>query len=258
MKLCSILNVWACTVELLPFCIKNHLQFSDGIIVVWSQHSNHWQKDDSVLEYILANGHDPRVEFHQLEPMRALKPLANETRKRNHGLDIARQKGFTHFLITDADEFYLTEEIEKDKQRFHDSSLKGLVSPLLVYIAKPTLYTTDHTLVPTIQRLTKEVYVGNFKEYPFAYDSQGQAHIDPSRRPFFYKGIEMSDTVCHHYSYLRKNIDLKIDNSSANLRRSRQVIYDELRNARPGYISKLYHQPLEECPNYFRLPLWEY
>lgn len=255
MKLASIINAWSCTVELLPHCIKNHLQFSDGIIVVWSQHSNHWHKDDSVLEYILANGHDSRVEFHQLEPMRALKPLANETRKRNHGIDIARAKGFTHFLIADTDEFYFPEEIENDKKKFHDSSLKGLVSPLLVYIAKPTLYTTDHTLVPTIQRLTKEVYVGNFKEYPYAYDSQGNAHIDPSRRPSFYRGVEMSDTKCHHLSYVRKNIDLKIDNSSANLRRSRQVIYDELREARPGYLSKLYHRELKECENYFNIEI---
>jgi hypothetical protein len=251
MRLASIINVWSDCIELLPFCLKNHLQFADGVIVIWSQHSNHWEKNDGVFEYILANGHDSRVEFHQLEPMRGLKPLANETRKRNHGIDIARSKGFTHFLIADADEFYQPEEIEIDKNKFHDSSLKGLVSRLHVYIRKPTLWTVDHTLVPTIHRLTKEIYVGNFRDYPFAYDAQGNAHIDPSRRPMFFTGIQMSDTKCHHLSYVRKNIDLKIDNSSANLKRSRQVIYDELRDAKPGYISRLYHQPLKESPNYF-------
>ena len=250
MKLTSIINVWSDCVELLPFCIKNHLQFCDGVLVIWSQHSNHGERNDSVQDYILANAHDARVEFIQLEPMRGLKPLANETRKRNHGIDIARQKDFTHFLISDADEFYLPADIEEDKAHIKKLNLNGLVSRLNVYIGKPTLWCTDHTLVPTIQFLTKGVSVGEFR-YPFAYDKQGKAHIDPSRRPSHTSLVQMSGTTCHHYSYVRKNIDMKINNSSANLRNSRQVILDELRDAKPGYVSRLYHQPLRESENYF-------
>lgn len=254
MKLVSIISAWSDTVELLPFCINNHLEFCDGVIVVWSQHSNHWNKDDSVLEYILANGHDSRVRFEQLEPMKGFDFLTNETRKRNHGLDLAR-RDFTHFICSDADEFYHPEEMERDKKKFFNPNLNGLVSPLRVYIGSPTLWCEDHTLVPTIHKLTQNVNVGRFMEYPFAYDQNRQAHIDPSRRPSFYNGIEMSETIMHHYSYLRKNIDLKIDNSSANLRRSRQVIYEELRDAKPGYMSKLYHQELKETENHFNIEL---
>lgn len=255
MRLCSIINVWACCIELLPFCIKNHLAFSDGVIVLWSQTSNHGQKSDACLEYILANGHDSRVEFIQLEPMNGVKPLVNETRKRNHGIDIARQKRFTHFMVCDADEFYLPEEIEKDKLKFQDSKLNGLVSGLFVYISKPTLYTNDHTLVPTIHRMTKDVYVGNFRDYPFAHYASGQARVDPSRRPFFLNGIQMSDTKCHHFSYVRRDIDLKINNSSANLKKSRELIYKELKEAKSGRHCNLYNQPLQETENFFNLPL---
>jgi hypothetical protein len=254
MKLVSILNVWSDTICLLPFCIKNHLQFCDGVIVIWSQHSNHWNKDDSVLEYILANGHDSRVRFEQLEPMKGFDCLTNETRKRNHGLDLAR-RDFTHFIVSDADEFYHPQDMERDKAKFFNPNLKGLVSALRVHVGKPEYWCEDHTLVPTIHKLTQNVNVGRFMEYPFAYDDKRHARIDPSRRPSFYNGIEFSETIMHHYSYVRKNIDLKIDNSSANLRRSRQVIYDEMRDAKPGYMSKLYHQPLKESPNYFDIAI---
>lgn len=254
MKLTSIVNVWADCVELLPHCIANHLQFCDGVIVVWSQYSNHGVKNDAVLEYILANGHDSRVEFVQLEPIKGAKPLENETRKRNHGLGLARQKGFTHILISDADEFYIPEEVEEEKKRFENPNLNGLVCGMFVFVKLPTLWTNTYTRVAFIQKITKDLSVGRFKDFPFAYEGK-TAFIDPSRRVSHKKGIELSEIMMHHFSYIRKNIDLKINNSSAKLKRSRQVIYDELRDAKPGYISKLYHQPLQECENYFDIAL---
>ena len=250
MKLASIINVWACCIELIPFCIKNHLEFCDGVIVVWSQYSNHGVKNDAVLEYILGNGKDSRVQFMQLEPVSGT-PLMNETRKRNFGIENARLEAYTHFLVSDADEFYIPSEMNTEKERFNNPNLNGLVHRLKVYIKSPTLYTNDHTLICGIHKLSKDTCCGSFKDYPYAYDSEGKAHIDPSRRLSYTSGIEYSEVYMHHYSYVRKNIDLKIDNSSANLRRSRQVIYDELRDAKPGYISKLYHQELKESPNYF-------
>lgn len=254
MRLTSIISVWACTVELLPYVIKNHLDFCDNVIVVWSQHSNKWEKNDAVLEYILGNGFDKRVQFVQLEPMRTFNSLTNETRKRNHGIDIAKREGFTHFLISDADEFYLPDEMNEEKKRFDNPALNGLVHALKVFIGKPTLWCEDHTKVPGIHKLQPKTYVGNFREYPFTFDEKG-THIDPSRRPNYLSGIELSEVYMLHYSYVRKDIDLKIDNSTARLERSRQLIYQELRDAKPGYLSKLYHQPLKECSNYFDICL---
>lgn len=255
MRLCSIINVWVDAKELLPFCLENHLRFCDHVIVVWSMKSNHENYDDSILPFIVNYKNDGNVTFHQLEPVQGLTPLANETRKRNYGIDVAIKSGFTHFIIADQDEFYESNRMNEEKKRFENPNLNGLVHPLKVYIKSPTLWCGDHTLVPGIHRLTKDVCVASFKQYPFAYDIQGNAHIDPSRRPHFFTGIEMSEVFCHHFSYLRKDINLKIDNSSANLKRSRQVIYDELRDAKPGYVSRLYHQPLQECENHFNIQI---
>lgn len=256
MKLVSIVNAWSCCAEFLPVFIENHLKFSDGIIVIWSQKSNHFNKNDAILEYIIKNSVDSRVEFFQLEPVAGLKPLTNETRKRNYGIDIARKKGFTHFIICDLDELYDPVGMNAEKERFNLFNLNGLVHKLRVYIGKPTLYCEDHTLTCGIHRLEKNTYAGNFPEYPFAYDAVGKAHIDPSRRLNYLDGIQESKVYCEHFSYVRKNIDLKINNSTANLKRSRQVIYEELRDAKPGYLSRLYHQPLKETENLFNLPIW--
>jgi hypothetical protein len=269
MKLASIINVWSDCLELLPYAINNHMSFCDGVIVVWSSTSNHGNSDDGkMIKFIIDSRFDQRtpdcskgetakeLHYEQLEPINVLTPLANETRKRNHGIDVARKKGFTHFLIADADEFYEPDLMHEGKKRFYNPSLNGLVHPLKVYIKSPTLWTYDHTLCAGINKLNHNTQCGNFNNYPFAYDAEGKAHIDPSRRINYTSGIEMSPVCMHHMSYVRKNIDLKIDNSSANLRRSRQVIYDEMRDAKPGYLSKLYHQELKSCDNYFNLPIW--
>lgn len=255
MKLVSIINAWVDAIELLPYCLKNHLEFCDHVIVVWSIKSNHGHYDDSMLKFICGYPNDGRVTFHQLEPLYKQLPRVNETRKRNYGIDVARESGFTHFIVADQDELYKPEEIEQDKKRMIECDLNGLVSGLRVYISKPTLYTTDHTLVATIQKLGPKTYVGNFREYPYAVDAAGKAHIDPSRRPSHTSKVVFSNTMMHHYSWVRKNIDLKIENSTANLKRSRDVIYEEIRNIKPGYISQLYHQPIYESENYFNIEL---
>lgn len=195
-----------------------------------------------------------RVNFFNYEPTKGLKPLTNETRKRNYGLEIAKKIGFSHFIIADADEFYIPEQMNNLKDSF--SCIHGLVHRVRAYLT-PTLYCDDHTLVCGIHRLHKDVFCGNYPYYPFAYDSKGAAHIDPSRRLPFWEFVHMSDVICHHYTLVRKYIDLKIDNSTANsLRHNRELIHEELREAKAGNISKLYHKEIKESDNLFNLPLW--
>jgi hypothetical protein len=215
--------------------------------------SNHWNSDEGKMLAWICEGYE-KVLTIQCEPVKGLTPLANETRKRNAGIEYARSKGFTHFFLADGDEFYKPEEVEEAKKLFDEPNLNGLVCGLRVYVGKPTLSTTDHTLISFIHKLKDKTYAGNFKEYPYAYDEQGNAHIDPSRRIFETRGIVKCDVTMLHMSYVRKDIQLKIDNSSANLRRSEAAIKRDIQNAAPGYVSELYHRPLELSPNFFNLP----
>lgn len=249
MKLVSIINVWADCLCLLPYCIENHLQFCDSVIVVWSAFSNHGNYDDRI-QFVEHSNHKDTL-FIQVEPVKGLKPLANETRKRNSGISFAKSKGFTHFFLSDADEMYKPEEVEEVKKLFADPHLNGVVCPLVVYIGKPTLYCEDHTLVPFIHKINRDTQAGNFKSYPYTYDVNGHVHIDPSRRLNETRGVVMCNATMHHMSYVRKDIDLKINNSSAKLYRSEGTIKSDIANAKPGYFSELYSKHLKESENFF-------
>lgn len=251
MKIAAIISSWADTRCLLPFCIENIRPVVDSVIVIYSEYSNHFNHNDAITELVFSK---LPCQWVKVEPERGRSPHDNETRKRNFGLSLAKEQGCTHFIILDADEFYIQEEFEQDKQRMVRENLNGLVSKIKTYVKSPCLQVDDHTLVPSIQKLHRNTMIGNWKQYPFTVDSEGHTHIDPTRRINTTFGVEMSSFYMHHFSYVRDNIDLKIDNSSANLRRSREVIYQEMIDAKPGYKSKLYHRELKECPNYFNLP----
>lgn len=252
MKLVSIISTWADTLCLLPYCIDNHLQFCDAVIVVGSVNSNHGMASSSYAEFINSYKLNSQVHFESCEPIKGLKPLANETRKRNHGLMVAKSLGFTHFLIADSDELYESDKMNALKESFTGD---GYVHRIRAYIT-PTLYCEDHTLVCGIHKLKTDVYCGNYPYYPFAYDDKRVAHIDPSRRLPFREGIQMSDILCHHYTLVRGNLDMKINHSTAeSLRKNRELIHEEVRGAKAGNLSKLYHQPLKESENMFNLSL---
>lgn len=252
MRLIAIISAWSDTKELLPFCIENLSPVVNKIIVVYSTVSNRGNKDDSISELVFSKLPCQWVNY---EPELGLACHENETRKRNFGLKLAKEQGYTHFLIADSDEFYKQDEFLREKNRIEENNLNGLVCSLKVFIKDPTLCCDDHTLVPFIQRLKPDTQVGNYKNYPFNLDAEGHVHIDPTRRVNHFDKVEMSDICMYHYSYVRKNIDLKINNSSAKLDRSRNVIYEELQNAKPGYTSKLYHRTLSEVPNYFNISI---
>lgn len=250
MKLVSIIMTWADTIPLLHHVIHNHLQFADSVIVVGSIKSNHGTSSAAYSDFVNRFPHNTRVHFEWCEPNLGMKPLANETRKRNHGLMVAKSLGFTHFIIADSDEFYEAKEMSAIRDSFTGN---GYVHPVRAYIT-PTLYCDDHTLVCGIHVLKPEVYCGNYPYYPFAYDNKNEAHIDPSRRLPFRDGIQMSNALCHHYTLVRANVDMKINHSTAtSLRKFRDVVYDDVRNAKPGYKSKLYHTEMKESENLFNL-----
>lgn len=250
-KLGAIINVWSDAVEMLPSCIKNISLVADEVIVIWSLRSNHGAKNDAVLQLIMANDF-AGVHFVQHEPVPKLRPAVNEVKKRNRGIDEAHKLECTHFIMLDADEMYKPEELKTDLKRFVDPSVNGIVHRIKVFVGKPTLCCDDrNTLVPGIQKLIVSTRLGSFRKYPYAYDKFGAAKIDGTRRTNETKGIHMSEHFMYHYSYVRRNIDLKIANSSAKLSIRSEVIKRDIANAKPGHVSLLYGKPLEEVENYF-------
>ena len=248
MKLAAIYNAWGDCQDLLRKSIVNICPVVDLVIVIYSTRSNRGEEREFLQEV-----NDPKVVYVNVEPIRHFSPAQNETMKRNAGLDYARANLCTHFLVMDSDEFYLCADVEREKERMERENLNGLVCGLRVYVKEPTLWCEDHTLVPFIQKLTPEVSLGDYRHYPFTYDKDRRCHIDPTRRPSHVSRVGWSDVVMHHFSYVRSDMDLKIRNSTANLERSRDVIAKEMIEARPGWVSLLYHRELKECEDIFKI-----
>jgi hypothetical protein len=146
--------------------IQNLLPVVDGVIVVWSNESNWGQ----FKEFEKPIEHE-KVTYYHAEPIQGHAPSYNETLKRNFGIDTAKKQGYTHFLIADLDEFYIQADLIQDKIHIEKHDLNGVVHEVRVLFKEPTLWCEDHTLCPGIQKLTKEVSVGDNKYYPYAYDS---------------------------------------------------------------------------------------
>lgn len=250
-RLAAVFNAFGDCACLMPHCIENMRPLVDEIIVVWSRISNRGMS----LEYELPKD----CTLIRFEP-KFRNAHENEINKRQVGLNAAREMGFTHFIMADLDEFYTHDEFNQEKERIYSQGLYGSVCRVKTYFKSPRLTIGyDHTLVPFIHKVLPKVnYRYKFSRYPFAVDSSGAARIDPTRRLDIRSSVALSDITMHHYSYVRANMDLKIQNSSANLRRSAAVIYEDLKNAKPGYLCKSYNRVLEQCENTFNLPEYEY
>lgn len=244
MKLCAIYIVWFDGIEILPYSIESIRIHVDEVIVIYSNTSNYgntveYGKELDALNVTLVNW----------EPTNGKRPVVNETAKRNFGLKVARTFGFTHFIMMDCDECYDPVEFEQAKI---EAERVNLVAPVKVYIKKPTYQLPDHTLVPFITRLTDKLEFGSFRNYPFAYDKQ-HAHIDPTRRLNIVKGVEMSKATMHHYSWVRKDIMKKANNSTAKVNILKSDIFEDYQNAKPGYYSKFYRANIQEVENTFKI-----
>lgn len=249
-KLAAIFCIWGDANDLINQAIENIVPCVDSVIVVYSNRSNFGQDLQVKLEK------HPKTEVWNLEPGRALSPHKNETAKRNYGINIAKKQGYTHFVVMDFDEFYKQDEFHVEKERIYSQDLNGSVCRLKVLFKRPTLCCDDHTLVPFIHKLGPNTMSGDFHNYPFAYDSKNHAHIDPTRRLNYTTGVEMSDIYMYHASWIRSDFEMKIQNSAARANLQRSSIYKDLAAAAPGIYNNFYRQTLQECPNYFNLPLF--
>lgn len=248
MKIAAVFNIWADCLCLLPYAIENIRPVVDEIIVVYSWKSNR----GNVLEYDLPKD----CILIQCEP-RTGSPHLNELAKRNAGLEAVKKGGFTHFIMMDSDEFYEQSEFLRVKDEIEQNNIFGSVCRVQTYFKSPMLTLgIDRTIVPFIHKVTPSLrYLLNDRKYPFAHDSNGAPQIDCTRRLNVTTGVRMVDITMHHFSYVRKNMDLKLQNSSASFKEHRAaIVYEDLKNAKPGYFCKGYQKELVSCGNIFNLP----
>jgi glycosyltransferase involved in cell wall biosynthesis len=233
MRLVAIFCVWS-DWDLLKYSLKNIRPLVDGVIIVASERSNYGEISP------VPDWPDIYIREPQFRDARS-----SETDKRNFGLNIARQQGYTHFLSLDCDELYVPEEFLREKEKFLNKNLKGLVCQCQVYFKSPRLTLgLDTTLVPFIHELTPTILHEFNRSYPFAW-IDGKIRIDPTRSMNINSGVERTDLIMHHFSYVRLDIEQKIRNSTAKSNLERSTIFNDLVEAKEGYFVEFYQRHLQ-------------
>lgn len=258
MKLAAIYNVWN-DWDWMDLSVSCIYPMVDGIIVIGSVRSNSGEISlipprwfDDVMLY---QRFEEKVQLIQYEPIPGFQPRVNEEGKRNCGLEIARQQGYTHFIMMDADEFYDQKQFAAEKQRFIDNpDLAGLVCASQVYFKSPKLTIgLDTTRVPFIHKITPNLRHEFNSLYPFAWEGKN-IRIDPTRSLNINSGVEWSPIIMEHYSWCRKDIEIKIRNSTARANIERSTIRKDFAQAREGYYCEFYGKTLIRASVDFNIP----
>lgn len=247
MKLAALYCVWD-DFDLLRESIKNMEPLVDGIIIIASENSNLGEKSqipNDIKEIMFRPNFEPDLNIRNAE---------NETNKRNYALLMAKQAGYTHFIMMDADEFYEPEPFLKEKQRFLNENLNGLVCASQVYFKSPKLTIgLDTTRVTFIHKITSTLKFEFNRSFPFAFDKL-DIRIDPTRQLNINNGVEWSNIICHHFSWVRKDFEKKIRNSTARANIERSTIRQDLALAEIGYFCKFYNKTLFRATVDFNIP----
>lgn len=153
-------------------------------------------------------------------PVLTMNATYNETRKRNIGIGHARIIGATHCILLDCDEYWQDGLGQPDEaHRLYTYFPNGL-----------RLEPPEEYYVPGILTIKPNLQVGNFN---CGY------YCDPTRKPN-YKLTEGAKWM-HHYSWVRNDLQRKIDNSSAavNLQRHKDLI-KEVQSVKDGSSLSIY------------------
>jgi hypothetical protein len=241
LRLAAIYNAWD-GIELMRgsmLCMKDHV---DLFIIVYQDVSNFGEQYNPLPDMDLSGF--ANVTLVKYDPVVGAGAY-NEKRKRNLGLDIARDKGCTHFLMVDCDEYY--ENFGEAVYLYKNFGHRGSVCSLYTYFKLPTLRfeTKDGYFVPFIHELKPETQAG-VRHYPF--------YVDPTRRINETEVVELPVTMCH-FSWVRKDIERKCRNSSAkeNIEKGTMLQDYYSDHVGPGYYVKDYDKKLIEVPDYFGL-----
>lgn len=247
MKLAAIYNVWIDSVELLRgslLCVKDHV---DLVIIVYQTTSNFGEPGDPLPDIINAVSILPleKVLLVEYQPSQSITGSPHEKAKRNAGIHKAIYGNCTHFLHMDCDEYYA--DFGTAKQQFIDTGAFGSVCKMWTYFKKPTLRfeNPDNYYVPFIHELRPDTFAGHDK-YPY--------YVDPTRRINQSKVI-LIDSLMHHFSWVRKNINIKTRNSSAKRNIENSLLLQDYNrpDLGPGIFIKDFNQKLVEVENIFNI-----
>jgi len=203
--------------ELIEYSIKSIRNNVDFITVLYQEVSNHGVKcSDGILEFLEELKTKGLIdEIHLFIPditdTGGENASLNETRKRNMGLEISRNKGCTHHMSIDTDEFYTDEQFKYMKEVLENGDFHAAACQHCQYYkdSKYILKNKEQEYVTTIEKInpeTKYVYMIGFP-----------VPVDPTRKTNNrnIKIFNRSEVEMHHMSFVRKDISKKLMSHSS-------------------------------------------
>jgi hypothetical protein len=135
-----------------------------------------------------------------------------ETDKRNMGIELAKQRGCSHILNIDADEFYDAEQFRRAKEIINRDGW-----PITYWSYVNYFRDLEHYLVYPFRPFVPGIH-STFFTYTFNGPAPGPT--DPTRRILNPLNIgtylfEDEEIRMQHFAWIRKNIRKKLDNWSA-------------------------------------------
>lgn len=213
MKLGVVFNVFDGE-ELLEDAVARIAHFSSYIILICQGVSNHGIENYAgAIECQRLNNLGFVDEVMTFTPDLSQSPYTNELEKRNLGLHVLRKVGCTHFLMMDVDEFYRDTEAANAIQAIKDYDYGVTYCRLYTYYKYPVVQLTpmEEYFVPFICKLTDDVSLGG----PTLYEAP---LVDPTRRirPVTNMHVFEQDVLTmHHMTFVRRDLEKKMRNSSA-------------------------------------------
>lgn len=209
--------------ELLEDSIQTIKPFVDYIVVVAQEKSNYNDFNPNLRKKLndlqskglinLIHWYNPSYDYDEKGKVKIDNGITNEQRKRQIGLDLCRVYGCTIFSSMDCDELYDSKEYEYALNDFKKGDYDSSFCQMITYYKQPTweLFPPETYYVPLFYKMDCKT------KFTFEFVPPYPVLIDPSRRiKAGYSRVYTRDEIqMHHFSYVRKDIESKIRNSSS-------------------------------------------
>jgi hypothetical protein len=217
-------------IELLEKSILQIRNYVDYLQVIYQTTS--WfgakanDEDISILEHLKQKGLiDELSLFKEFEVLRnkedssLFKSKEYELKKRQFGLDSCLKQNCTHYLCMDVDEFYISKEFYKAKEKIINNNYSQTAVNFINYVNLPTIHRGfDKKKVPFICQINKKTKMSsNF----FVKCDKTRGLFDGTfvnRHLFDKKEIFM-----HHMESIRKNLFLKYESTTRKVFKRDQI-----------------------------------
>lgn len=191
-------------------CIRKYVNY---ISIVYQKVSNYNNPCSSNLVNILKDLKKRKLvdELFEYIPQLNQGPHRNEINKRNIGLSLSRNRGCTHHMTMDCDEFY-TEDEFKFLINWHDKNPEYVSFCKLLPYYKDSKYIIDDN-----DKTNVTLFFPINMDTLFVMEYYTPVLIDPTRKPNCdkYHVFISNEVTMHHMTMVRKDIKSKYINSSA-------------------------------------------